>query len=112
MATKTKKTAAVCKIKGCPKAAKNRGLCPCHHQSAYKKVQGGDTTWAELEKLGIADAPKVVSNGFAEFLAAKRAGAKPGKRTPAKKNKPKAKAKPPVVNDSGLGLPENSAQES
>jgi len=93
MAAKTAKATKpkACLVKGCKADAKSRGLCPGHYQSAGNQVEQGKTTWAELEKLGIAVPPAKVSNGFAEFLVAKRAAAKGNK---AKSAKPKAKAKP------------------
>lgn len=115
MATKTAKKVTPCRVKGCTKAAKNRGLCASHHQSAYIKVKAGSTTWDELEKLGIAAPKKVQSNGFGEFLAAKRASAKQGaknakNKAAIKKNKPKAKPAAPVI--PGLAVPEKSSPES
>lgn len=98
-ATKTTTKPKCCLVKGCKKDAKSRGLCAGHYQSAENTVKTGKATWAELEKLGVALAPTKLSNGFSEFLAAKRAGVKAGKNghKPAAKKKAKPKAKPAPV---------------
>jgi hypothetical protein len=97
MATKTNKTKpSRCLVTGCKKGVKSRGLCACHYQSAENSVKAGKASWEELVRLGVALEARKLSNGFSEFLearrkakspkspAAKKAAVKPAKTTPAK----------------------------
>jgi hypothetical protein len=96
MATKTNKTKpSRCLVTGCKKGVKSRGLCACHYQSAENSVKAGKASWEELVRLGVALEARKLSNGFSEFLearrkakspkspAAKKAAVKPAKTTPA-----------------------------
>lgn len=46
-----------CLYPGCTSSPITRGLCKIHYQYAYRLVQGGKTTWEQLEKEGKV-APK------------------------------------------------------
>jgi len=41
-----------CLYPSCSDPPSTRGLCKLHYQHAYRLVQGGETTWDQLEKDG------------------------------------------------------------
>lgn len=43
-----------CYMKECNRAIRSRGLCNLHRTEAGRKVRSGQTTWEELEELGLA----------------------------------------------------------
>jgi len=49
----------MCLIKNCNREAARRGLCNACYQTLYKSVRSGATTWAKLEKRGLALATRV-----------------------------------------------------
>ena len=48
--------ATQCMIQGCSKdmAYSSHGVCRTHYKMLLKKVRSGDTTWLELENMGIS----------------------------------------------------------
>lgn len=47
----------LCIIEGCDREASGgRGLCSACYQSLHRSVKAGDTTWDELERLGLCQA--------------------------------------------------------
>jgi hypothetical protein len=48
----------VCVVPGCGREAKIRGLCGRCCTAARAQIKKGKTTWADLERLGLAVAPK------------------------------------------------------
>jgi len=44
----------MCLIKNCNRIAARRGLCNACYQTFYKRIRAGETTWAKLEKRGLA----------------------------------------------------------
>lgn len=44
-----------CKTPGCTKEAETRGLCQQHYLAAWRAVQRGETSWAEMERLGLCE---------------------------------------------------------
>lgn len=42
-----------CRLEGCNKARRTRGLCSMHYQQHLLQVQRGEVTWQELEDRGI-----------------------------------------------------------
>jgi hypothetical protein len=44
----------VCLSKGCEKKAKTRGLCPSCYNSANHIVKSGETSWDQLEEMGLS----------------------------------------------------------
>lgn len=66
-----------CLIQGCGKRTQSRGLCSSHYQVAVISVRNGETTWIELERLGMATIAKRAPRGkkrlaFDEQLATLR----------------------------------------
>lgn len=43
----------ICMIEGCGNRAAIRGLCRSCHNRATALVKDGETTWEELEKMGL-----------------------------------------------------------
>lgn len=64
-------TRAVCLVSTCslPAAASCRGLCMIHYSEAKKAVEANQTTWAELETLGLVS---IKSTSFMEELKKRR----------------------------------------
>lgn len=54
-----------CLYPHCSSSPVTRGLCRLHYQQAYRLVQSGKTTWAQLKKEG-----KVTSTGTTSEEAA------------------------------------------
>lgn len=52
-----------CLINRCGKRVQSRGLCRDHYQIASITVRGQETTWEELEKLGMATGAKRIGRG-------------------------------------------------
>ena len=50
--------AKVCLVPGCGREAKIRGLCGRCCTAARAQIKKGKTTWADLERLGLATPPK------------------------------------------------------
>ena len=48
----------VCLVPGCGREAKVRGLCGRCSTAARAQIKKGKTTWADLERLGLAAPPK------------------------------------------------------
>ena len=48
----------ICLVPGCGREAKIRGLCGRCCTAARAQIKKGKTTWADLEKLGLAAPPK------------------------------------------------------
>jgi len=71
------KTTLPCVYDGCNNTVIARGLCRNHYQSARQMVREGKTTWADLEKAGVArplrrDGPETfVATVLAKVAAAK-----------------------------------------
>ena len=67
----------ICLVPGCGREAKIRGLCARCGTAARAQIKKGKTTWADLERLGLAaPAKKAAAFGgepgvFAKALAAK-----------------------------------------
>lgn len=59
-----------CLIEGCNSKAKSRGLCVACYQTARQSVRTGKTTWADLEKVGLAKPSTRKHNGVSAFAAA------------------------------------------
>ena len=73
--TKTESTNAeskpICLIPGCGREAKIRGLCGRCCTAARAQIKKGKTTWADLERLGLATAPKKSAFGGETGMFAK-----------------------------------------
>jgi hypothetical protein len=69
----------VCLVPGCGREAKIRGLCGRCCTAARAQIKKGKTTWGDLERLGLAAAPKKAAFGggevgvFAKALKARTA---------------------------------------
>lgn len=67
----------ICLVPGCGREAKIRGLCGRCCTAARAQIKKGKTTWADLERLGLAAEPKKAAFGagepgvFAKALAEK-----------------------------------------
>lgn len=67
-----------CLIEGCKRDKKGtRGLCRDHYQVAVRRVRQGETTWIELELLGLCEKSYKTSYGelsslFDSALSTKR----------------------------------------
>lgn len=67
----------ICLVPGCGRAAKIRRLCGRCCTAARAQIKKGKTTWADLERLGLAAAPRKAAFGggeagvFSKALAAK-----------------------------------------
>ena len=48
----------ICVVPGCGREAKIRGLCGRCCTAARAQIKKGKTTWADLERLGLATPPK------------------------------------------------------
>lgn len=57
----------------CRKAAKTRGMCVACYASALRTVERGQTTWAALEKSGMAIASAKQHSGFTKAFAKRQA---------------------------------------
>lgn len=42
-----------CRLEGCNKAIRTRGLCSMHYQQYLHQVQRGEITWQVLEDRGV-----------------------------------------------------------
>ena len=56
----------VCLVPGCGREAKIRGLCGRCCTAARAQIKKGKTTWADLERLGLAAPPKKTAFGGGE----------------------------------------------
>lgn len=45
---------AKCRIDGCDAVAGTRGMCTLCYNAANRAINRGETTWGELESLGLA----------------------------------------------------------
>lgn len=66
-----------CLIKDCKKRVHSRGICRDHYQIASITVRVGETTWEELERLGMVGPATRIPRGkkrvaFDEQLASLR----------------------------------------
>jgi len=64
----------ICLTPGCGKgaaAALKRGLCMKCHSEAKKQVNAGNTTWEQLEQMGLAQ-PAEQESTFARALKEKK----------------------------------------
>lgn len=54
-----------CLIPGCDREKiEVRGICLAHYRVAREKVDGGETTWEELEAMGLAFKDSNKGKGF------------------------------------------------
>lgn len=49
----------MCLIKNCNRSPARRGLCNACYQTFYKAIRAKKTTWAKLEKRGLALSSRV-----------------------------------------------------
>jgi hypothetical protein len=61
----------ICLVPGCGREAKIRGLCGRCATAARAQIKKGKTTWADLEKLGLATPPRVTFGGGEQGVFAK-----------------------------------------
>ena len=61
-----------CLIGGCNNAATCRGLCHSCYQQALKKIAKGETTWGQLEALGLCRSPRGRQGAFSAAFAQTR----------------------------------------
>lgn len=59
----------ICKIEGCGKRAHTRGVCQNCYRKAANLVKNGETSWEELEEMGLVDSSKKTrSSAFAKMF--------------------------------------------
>lgn len=47
-----------CKYPGCRHEVSKRGNCEKHYQRHKRAIERGETSWHELEELGLVDEPR------------------------------------------------------
>lgn len=64
----------LCLKEGCRnmQAAGLKGLCMKHYSQAKKMITNGETTWAELADLGMAELPAISSDMQRELAKRKK----------------------------------------
>lgn len=68
--------ASRCKYPGCSDDAKKRGCCLKHYQKHVRAVAAGETTWAELESLGLVKPDGRLATEYGNTLRRARRKAK------------------------------------